>query len=107
MNKPKTTTFELHVVMADGEEFDVVADQRDIAAFECESFGVPYSIIEARIFTAIRYLAWRAGKRSKLHSVQTWTEWTDACLHVADTGREDGQEPSDPDPGNPAASAAP
>lgn len=107
MSKPRTTVFELHVVMADGAEFDVSADQRDIAAFECEPFGVPYGIIEARIFTAIRYFAWRAGKRYGLHQVKTWDAWTDACLYVADIGREDGQEPSDPDPGNPVASAAP
>lgn len=103
--KPKTTVFELHVVMADGEEFDVNADQRDFAMFECEPFGVPFYLVETRIFTAIRYLAWRAGKRQGLHKVDTWDAWTDACLHVKDIGREDGKEPSEPDPGQTVASA--
>lgn len=103
--KPKTTMFELHVTMADGTEFNVTADQRDVAAFECETFGVPFYLIESRIFTAIRYLAWRAGKRAGQHKVATWDEWMDACLHVKDIGRGDGDEPAEPDPGRSAASA--
>lgn len=99
--------FDLDAEMEDGATFQVVADQRDVAAFECEPFGCAYLLVaQTRPFTFIRYLAWRAGLRRKLHRYATWHEFDDACARVHQ--RDDQPEEGDSaDPGRPVASAAP
>jgi len=99
-----TTIWRLRAELEGGKSFETVADQRDIAAFECEPFGVSLFNFMARPLTMLRYLAWHAGRRQKQHDVATWEAWGDVCLTVTDLD-EGGEEAPEVDPGSPAASA--
>lgn len=92
--------FEYQATMADGSTIDVVADQRDIAAFEVDPDGCSFFEAPARPFTYARFLAWHAARRGKLTTLSL-DEWKDQCVHV-DTVDTEGE---DPDPGQPVASA--
>jgi len=96
------TIFNIRAEMADGSSFEVVADQRDIAAFECQPFGLPYFQFPARPFTAMRWMGWHAGKRQGLHKIDTWDDFDAQCEYATEITSED-EEPDSP--GNPAASA--
>lgn len=100
-----STVFNLEAEMVGGSTFRVQADQRDIAEFECEPFGVSFYLVEARPYTFLRYLAWRAGKRNKLHQFPTFEAFKDECLSVTNLDKAAGAEAPEADPGNPAASA--
>lgn len=100
-----STVFNLEATMADGSTFKVTADQRDVAEFECEPFGVSFYLIEVRPYTALRYFAWRAGKRQGLHTFGTWDAFKDACVSVVNLDKAKGEEAPEVDPGNPVASA--
>lgn len=97
------TTFGYMVTMDDGSEpFEIVGDQRDIAAFEVEPYGCPFYRIQDKPFTFARYLAWRASKRAGKHSF-TWEEFSDRCISVESTDEDETEESENP--GTPAASA--
>lgn len=95
------TTFGYIVTMESGETFEVVGDQRDIAAFELEPFGLPFYQVGVKPFTFARYLAWRSGKRARLHAL-SWEEFSDQCISVESTDEGDAESE---DPGQPVASA--
>lgn len=104
-----STVFNLEAEMVDGTTFRVQADQRDIAEFECEPYGVSFYLIEARPYTFLRYIAWRAGKRNKLHEFPTYEAFKDECLTVTNLDKAEGTRAGsaapEVDPGNPVASA--
>lgn len=85
----------------DGATWEVEADQRDLAAFELEPFGVPFYALGTRPFTAARWMAWHAGVRAKLTPL-SWDEFCTACVEVEDITPEDVTEP---DPTRTVASA--
>lgn len=91
----------VHAEMEDGKDFDVVADQRDVAKWEGESFGCALSESRSKFFVFLRYLGWSAGKRKGLHDLK-WEEFEDKCIEVSSV---DTEEPADAsDPGTSAAS---
>lgn len=94
--------FKYRALMADGKTIEVTADQRDVAAFECEPFGCSYNEYESRVFTATRYLAWHAAKRDGLTKL-SWTQWGEQCVDVSEV--KDKPDPEASDPGQSAASA--
>lgn len=87
------------VTMEDGSTYEVVSDQRDVAKWEVQPFGTPWSEAATRLFTYSRFRAWSAARRAKKY-VGTWEEFGEECVAV------DGvEEEAAPDPGQPAASA--
>jgi len=98
-----STIWNLEATLADGRVITVQADQRDLAAFECEPYGVSFMAYAQRPMTFIRYLAWHAGKRDQAHDIATYERWGDLCVSVTDLDEE--AEAPEADPGNPAASA--
>lgn len=99
-----STVWNLEAELDDGAIVKVVADQRDLAAFECEPFGVAFYQYQARPMTFLRYLAWHAGKRQKVHTIATYDAWGDQCVRVSDLD-EGGAEAPEVDPMTPVASA--
>jgi hypothetical protein len=100
--------FELVVEMDDGETFQVVADQRDVARFEVQPFGFPFGTqIEQNLgMSTMRYLAWSAAQRQQLTKLD-WPAFNDACVEVLPPDDEESA-PADADhPGQPAPSATP
>lgn len=97
-----TMIFELDVEMEDGNFYQVTADQRDIAKWEVQPFGGPFTEFESRALTGMRFLAWSAMTRQQLTSL-TWAEFDAECLEVAPPPDEEGQGiPDDAeDPGLP------
>lgn len=99
---------ELRVEMEDGTTHDVVADQRDIAKWEIQDFGCPFSDISSRIMLALRWLAWSAlSRRGRLPEVDgkpmTWEQFDAVCVEASDMpAKDDGGEGLDP--GQPAPS---
>ena len=100
-----STVFNIEVTMADESVWSVTADQRDIAWFETEPFGCPFYLMQGRPFTFLRYLAWRAGKRQKLHTFGTFETFSDAAVSVRSLDQTDGEEAPEADPGRTAPSA--
>jgi len=100
-----STVFNVEATMEDGTVFKTTGDQRDIAWFETEPYGLPFYQMRARPFTFLRYLAWRAGKRDKLHQFQTFEAFSDACVSARNLDQLDGAEAPAGDPGSPAPSA--
>lgn len=78
----------LRAVMEDGTTWDVVADQRDAADWEMQEFGTPFLQGWRKGVLLTRWLAWRAGKRRKLHTL-SWEKFSEACLSVDDVPSED------------------
>ena len=97
--------FELYVEMEDGTTFSVVADQRDIARWEVQPFGGPFSGFEDKGMTGMRFLAWSAAFRQQLTTLK-WEEFNDKCVEAIPPGEEEeGEVPADAeDPGRPAPS---
>lgn len=94
--------FRYRAKLEDGTEFEVTADQRDVAAFECEPFGCAYFDYKSRPYTYARYLAWHAAKRASLTKL-AWDTFTDQCVEVRAVELE--PDPEAADPGQSAASA--
>jgi hypothetical protein len=99
-----STTSKYHVVMEGGATWDVVADQRDYAAWEIQPFGCPIAESFGRVFTYSRFLAWNAGRRGKLHSL-TWEQFADGCVSAESLDQDDADREGREDPGQSAASA--
>ncbi len=74
------------VEMEDGRTFEIVVDQRDVAAFELEPFGSPFTQVAPRVMTFMRWTAWHALVRTKALSprVYTWPEFNVECVEVRD-----------------------
>jgi hypothetical protein len=97
--------FELDVEM-DGDEperYTVVADQRDVARWEVQSFGWPVSQIEEKASMAFfRFLAWSASVRQQ-KTTETWDAWTARCVEAMPVSDEESELPADAeDPGQTA-----
>lgn len=92
--------FEYTATMADGSTIDVVADQRDIAAWEVSPNGCSSLEAITKPFAYARFLAWHAAKRDR-RTTLTHDQWEDECVQVDTTDAEG----DDPDPGQPVASA--
>jgi hypothetical protein len=94
---------QLHLVvtMDDGKVFDVVADQRDYARLEVQSFA------QAGIHTRMRFLSWSVMTREGKTSA-TWDEFnevrcveTEAPDDTADDDETEGEQGLDPGPKTP------
>jgi len=94
--------FEYTATMEDGSTLDVVADQRDVAAFEVSPNGCSFLEATSKPFTYARYMAWHAARRGKLTTL-TWEDWDAQCVQVDSRDEKDDLEASDP--GQPVASA--
>ena len=98
-----TMLFELAVEMEDGEKYTLVADQRDVAKWEVQSFGWPVSQIEAKAGVGFfRFLAWSASVRQQ-KTTDEWDAWTKRCVEV--TPVEDGESTIPADAGDPGRTA--
>jgi len=95
-----TMLFELDVEMDGGERYVVVADQRDVARWEVQSFGWPVSQIEEKASMGFfRFLAWAASVRQQ-RTTQTWDDWSAKCIEVLPVDDEESELPADAaDPG--------
>ncbi|MGC4769201.1 hypothetical protein ACLQ25_09500 [Micromonospora sp. DT44] len=86
---------ELHVEMEDGTMYGVVADQRDIAKWEVQDFGCPFTEVEDRTpMLAMRWLAWSALSR-RGEVTLAWPEFDAACLEADSTQGDDEDEGAD------------
>jgi hypothetical protein len=84
------------------EPYPIVADQRDIAAWELEPFGCAVALSTHKIYSFTRYLAWHASKRINKTKL-SWQKWSDVCVDVTSA---DLEEDESGDPGLSAPSAA-
>jgi hypothetical protein len=96
-----TTIFNYRVTIEGQDSFEIVADQRDIAAFELQPFGCAFYEVGSRPFTFARFISFRAAKRNGKYT-GTWDEFCDQCVSVESLDEEDAPQP---DPGSPAVSA--
>lgn len=96
-----STRWDLKVTLEGGKEWEVHPDARDIARFEVHPDGCAFYAYQTRPVTFLRFLAWNAGRRAKLHTL-SWEQWADECVEVEDLTPEDAPEA---DPGSPEASA--
>ena len=85
---------ELHVEMEDGTTHDVVADQRDIAKWEVQDFGCPFTEIDDRTpMLAMRWLAWSAlSRRGEI--TLSWLDFDAVCVE-ASSPDDDADEGAD------------
>lgn len=96
---------EIRAEMEDGTTHDVVADQRDIARWEIQDFGCPFSQLDTRVMLAMRWLAWSALKR-RGEIDMTWDQFDAQCIEAGDIPDEESELPADAaDPGQTAPSA--
>jgi hypothetical protein len=80
----------LVVEMVGGDTYDVVIDQRDLAAAEADDNGSP-----DRIHTRIRFLGWHAAKREERYT-GTFRAFNEKdCVDVM--GKPDPKEKPDTD----------
>jgi len=94
------------VTLEDGTTLDVVADQRDLAAWELhKDFRPPHEAPH----TASRFWAWSAAKRAGDYE-HAWARWSAEVIDVRDADQDDEQEgeqgPTPPSPGRKGRSAA-
>ena len=95
---------ELRAEMEDGTTHDVVADQRDIAKWEVQDFGCPFSDLDSRPMLALRWLAWSALKRRGMVDM-TWDEFDAQCIEAGDPDEESAQPADANNPGQTVPSA--
>lgn len=95
--------FKIHVEPEVGDPFDVMTDQRDVAAWELEPFGGPIVEYRAKVYTFCRFVAWHALKRQGKTKMafRNWSDTIVDCLERDDVEGADEQQ----DPGTPAPSA--
>ncbi|MGW3619486.1 hypothetical protein [Micromonospora arida] len=97
--------FELSVEMDDGHTHKVIADQRDIAKWEVQPFGGPFTEFDAKAMTGMRFLAWSAMTRQQLTTLK-WDAFNDACVEAMPLDDEESELPADAlDPGQTVPSA--
>jgi hypothetical protein len=82
----------LHVELEDGTTWDVVTDQRDLAAFELQAFYAP-----GRDATRQRYMAYSASVRNKQTEL-SWPKFDAACVEVVLAGEAEEVDPTQPAP---------
>jgi hypothetical protein len=87
----------LTVESEDGSTTDCVVDQRDMAAFE-QQFKMGFQTgIEELTFTATRFVAYLALKRTEVIDPKTTFEaWSKYTVEVAPTEQEDEDGPAVP-----------
>ncbi len=95
--------FELTVEMDDGQTFQVVADQRDIARWEVQPFGWPFVAAETSMSMGFfRFLGWSAMFRQQLTTL-TWDTFNAQCIEAMPLDDEESALPADAeDPGQTA-----
>jgi len=91
-----TMLFELTVEMDNGNTYVVVADQRDIAKWEVQPFGGPFSQFEDKAMTAMRFLAWSASVRQTLTPYTKWDDFNEHCIESVPVDDEDDAEDTNP-----------
>lgn len=103
-----TMIFELSVEMENTElpgphSYTVVADQRDVARWEVQSFGWPIVRIEENAsMLFFRFLAWSASTRQQ-RTQEQWEAWSAKCVEVMPVEDEESELPADAeDPGQTA-----
>lgn len=90
-----TSKFKLHVVLDDDNEYDVVADQRDVAKWEAQEFGTSGAFIGDKLVTALRFFAWNALiRQGTLDKKMTWTKFEDSCVEVVQVPLDDADPKS-------------
>lgn len=95
-----TMLFELGVEMEGGDTYTIVADQRDVARWEIQSFGWPIVKIEEQASVSFfRFLAWAASVRQQ-KTTDTWEIWSPKCIEAFPPDDEVSDVPADAaDPG--------
>jgi hypothetical protein len=95
-----TMLFELDVEMEGEATYVVVADQRDVARWEIQSFGWPASQIEEKAsMQFFRFLGWSASVRQQ-KTMESWDAWSARCIEVLPVDEEESElEPDAEDPG--------
>lgn len=95
--------FELEVEMDGQEPYVVVADQRDIARWEVQSFGWPIVKMEEQVgMLFFRFLAWAASVRTQ-QTMASFDDWSAKCIEVMPVEDEESELPADAeDPGQTA-----
>lgn len=74
--------FEIQVEMEGAEPYTIVADQRDVARWEIQSFGWPIVRIEEQMsMVFFRFLAWSATVRQQRTQLG-WDDWSAKCVEA-------------------------
>lgn len=93
------TQVPIHVLMDDGRELSVVADQRDYARAEAQELP------ERSRLTWVRFIAWSALVRTKQYG-GAWEEFNSSdCVEASDVPEESADAEDRPDPGRTDQSA--
>lgn len=92
--------FDLEVEMEGHEPYQIVADQRDIARWEVQSFGWPIIKLEEQVsMLFFRFLAWSAAVRQQ-RTTEGFDAWSAKCIEVNPIEDEESDVPADAaDPG--------
>jgi hypothetical protein len=95
-----TMLFELDVEMEGEGHYVVIADQRDVARWEIQSFGWPVSQLEDKAsMQFFRFLGWSASVRQQ-RTQEPWEAWSAKCIEVMPVEEEESElEPDAEDPG--------
>lgn len=92
--------YHLKAEFEDGLELTVVADQRDVAAWEQQPFGTSGLELSARAYSAFRFMAFNAMRRQGLvDASMTWKGFSATCVQVMID--DDAEAAGAVDPGRP------
>lgn len=80
---------EIVAEMESGETHAVVADQRDVARWEIQDFGCPFSELSERPHLGMRWLAWSALTRRGVISM-SWETFDAQCVEAGAPGDDQG-----------------
>lgn len=95
---PAAIQLKLHVLMRDGTEYDVIADQADVSEFELMPFGTSYATaLQSKLMTLMRFLAWAALFREERIAMD-WPEFRKKLWEVSDQNLpDDAVDPTNSD----------
>lgn len=88
------------VQMEDQTEYQITVDQRDIAAFEVQPFGVTFSKAATVLHTFTRWTAWHALTRTKKIKM-SWGVFSEQCVFASDVDPAELDKAVEPDPTRP------
>jgi hypothetical protein len=94
-------TYDLHVELDDGTEYDVRADQRDVAKWEMQPFGSSFFQVGFKPHAFMRYVAWSGARRAE-QTTLSWDQFDAQCVEVSDRTKPEAVADAE-DPTSPAA----
>lgn len=98
MGDAKLSNPRVHVIMADGSQWDVQSLNPDLLRWERTASKHKWPEFRTVPVWWMTFLAWSASQRDGLiPTAVTWEEFsTELCVQVSDTGRGEGADLVDP-----------